>query len=664
MKIIYMSVFSALLAGGPVFGDVTLPHVFSDHAVLQRDGKAPVWGTASAGEKITVSIAGQTVTTVADAAGAWRVELNPLKAGGPYRLTVNAITREDILVGDVWLCAGQSNMGTTLAGTQYWMTECPAADLPEIRLLALGGNGGYAAAEPQRDVPDTWQPATPVSAFSFSAVGWFFAKEIHNRLGVPVGVIKASAWGAPAEPFVARAALATMTNYTARLQKLDADMAKFSEKPDTNYPAKLAAYDAKLGAVQATLADQDAGLREHWEGALTNLAAWAGTRSGVNWDALPEFKGQAGSVWYRRELDLIAAWAGHDLDLWLGGADGETTVYFNGERLTGDATHCRVPGRLTQNRRNAIVVRVVSFSAPGRLGGLDFAMYLAPVGDQEGQRLPLGGDWKYRPGYLTARELRPPPVRQSPAAMSSAPGALYNGMIAPLAGYALRGVLWYQGESNADRASEYRDLIALLVGSWRKAWGADWDFLLVQLPNFVANGQPKEPGEPALGWAPIREAQLNITKTVPKTGMAVTIDCGDPFNIHPDNKRTVGLRLARAALGLTYGLEPVYSGPIYDSVTVKDGKARVKFRSVGGGLVAAGELRNFTIAGADKTFLPAKAQLEGDEVVVSSSAVAVPTAVRYAFWNNPDACNLFNKEGLPASPFRTDDWELPVAKRK
>ena len=666
--------------------DVKLPNVFSDHAVLQRDEKLPVWGKADPNEKIVVSLAGQTAETTADAAGQWRVVLKPLPAGGPFDLVVtghNTITRHDILIGEVWLCVGQSNMATSLAGTPYWMKECPAADDADIRFLTVGdGNGGAAAAEPQGDIADTWQRCSPLSAFSFSAIGYFAGQEIHRRLQVPVGLIKAASWGSPAEPFVSREALATATNFAPLLRKLELDTTaylKTKDKFDADYAAKAKDYEARKEALAKAMRENDLGSQQHWEGPITNAASWIGVRPGDNWDSIAGLKSQAGVAWYRKDFNLPESWVGRDFELWLGGADGESTVFFNREPVAGDAWHCAVPGRLSKSEPSTIAVRVVAYGA-GRFGGPEFMMYLAPTGDTQGLRLPMMNDWKCRAGYTVPRDnaLHVPAPHVAPAAERAAPGAHYNGMIAPLAGYAMKGVFWYQGESNGDHPQDYQELLTLLIRSWREAWGADWTFILVQLPNFVTVGKPREPtpstavpGDLPLIWAPMREAMLKITQTVPKTGMAVTLDIGEAYNIHPDNKKPVGLRLARAALGLAYGLEPVYSGPLYDSMTqMGNGRMRLRFKSAGGGLTARNSpdetLRNFVIAGADRKFvwatakvIPAAEKGKGiDTVEVWSDAIQAPVAVRYAFWGNPEGCNFYNQEGLPASPFRTDEWPL------
>ncbi len=673
---------AVLMTTGTAMAVPTLPNVFSAHAVLQRDTPLPVWGTAAPGEKLTVELAGQRQAATADAGGQWRVHFAPLPAGGPHTLVVSgteSIRRADILIGDVWICAGQSNMGTTMGGAQWWMSECPGANVPTIRFLNLGGNGGYTAAEPQRDVPDSWYPCLPATSFPFSAVGYFFARQLQHELGVPIGMIKASSWGAAAEPYVPVAALRSLPQYERLLATLANATAAYQKKApeyERTFAEKGTACAAKLKELESAAAAQDPGLAEHWEQPATQLAAWATVRLPGSLET-PELKGLAGTVWVRRDTMVVRSWVGKDLTLQLGGCQGKATVYFNGTEVgansaDADALGYRIPAALAKAGGNTIVVRIVNLTgAPHRLGGPEFLLYLAPadggVGDE---RMPLPGDWKCRVGYTVPREQvprPPPPPPQSPAAAQTAPGSLYNAMLAPLAGYPIKGVIWYQGESNAGRAQEYATLFPLLIRTWREAWGQDFAFLWVQLPNFLGAGMPKGsvppapdalPGDLPLTWAALREAQLQ-TLALPHTGMAVTIDIGEPWDIHPNNKKTVADRLVRAALGGVYSRKGEYSGPLFESMKIRGGKACIRFRHTGTGLVAAdGPLKQFAVAGADRKFVWAEARIVGDTVEVSSAQVQQPVAVRYAFCGDPAGANLYNSAGLPASPFRTDTWEL------
>lgn len=679
------NVWAVLVCGvwaGTAAAQVSLPNVFSDHAVLQRGGPVAIWGKASPAERVTVRFAGQVKTATAGADGRWRLALDPLQPGGPYELVAsgaqNEVRREDILVGDVWLCAGQSNMGTSMADTQWWMSRCPGANVPGVRLLALGGNGGYGQAEPQEDIPDTWYPCAPATAFRFSAIGFFFGTRLHAQIGVPVGLIKCSSWGVPAEQYVPVDALRQSERFSPLVAKRDADAAAFQQKSaerDAAHAARLKVYEEHVANFTRALVEHDVGLTEHWEDPATDVSAWGTVRLPGNWEAT-DLNGQGGAFWLRKETSVVEAWLGRALRLHLGGCDDNAaTVYFNGREIgrsgaDADATGYGVPAGLARAGMNTIVVRLVdSGGAPNCLGGLEFLMYLTPADGGTGdERLPLPGDWRYRAGYTVPRPSLPPQAPSAPRspAAQGAPGCLYNGMLAPLAGYGITGVLWYQGENNADRAKDYETLFPLLIRSWRQAWGAEIAFLWVQLPNYLGNGKPKDSAEPLagappadfpLGWARIREAQLKAL-ALPRTAMAVTIDCGESWNIHPNNKKTVADRLLVAAMGSVYDSGQPYSGPIYDTMHVEDAKIRLRFRHVGGGLVAQdGPLRAFAVAGADRVFVWADAVIENDTVIVSSDRVRQPVAVRYAFCAAPPGANLYNAAGLPASPFRTDDWE-------
>lgn len=444
----------------PAFGAATPNSLFSDGAVLQRGISVPVWGTASDGERVTVEFNGQTVSTFAKD-GKWMVRLEPMPAGGPYTMTINGLQIKDVLVGEVWVCSGQSNMEFGLSRAANGQQAIAASADPQLRLITAARN---AQTAPISDIKSGWKVCGPDTVGNFTAVGYFFGRDLRRALGVPVGLIDSS-WGG------------------------------------------------------------------------TYVQAWTSTR------CIP-----------------------------------------NASELRWRA------------RKNA--------------------------------------NWATSPNR---------------------PGVLYNGMIAPLIPYAIRGAIWYQGESNAGEAYAYRTMFPNMIECWREDWGqGDFPFLFVQLAPFqkIAD-QPQESA-----WAELREAQLLTSLNSPKTGMAVITDCGDPNDIHPTQKEPVGARLALAALGIAYDQPVVYSGPVYKSVKIKGSNAIVSFGSVGGGLVAkGGELTGFTIAGEDRKFYNASAKIVGNTVVVSSPEVPHPMSVRYG-WADCPVVNLYNKEGLPASPFRTDSFPM------
>jgi len=497
-----------LLCGAlaPAQATVKLATLFQDDMVLQQGMEVPVWGTAAPGEQVTVTIAGKQATAVADVNGQWMARLPALEAGMPFTMVAtgsdNSDTCENVAVGEVWVASGQSNMQMPVSGVMNAQREIRAARYPGIREFGMPRT---VSVTPRRECKGYWEPCNPKNVVNYSAVGYFFARQLHRDLGVPVGIIHTSWGGTPVESWISRPVL--------------------EAEPTFRY------------------------LTANWDAAMQNYAK-----------AVLDNAKQM-SAWQAAAEQALAA----------------------------------------------------------------------------GQPLPM-------PPTPTV----PDDPRNNPWLASG----LYNAMIQPVVGYAIRGVIWYQGESNAGRAYEYRTLFPAMIENWRQAWGqGDFPFLFVQLANFM-DTKP-EPGESA--WAELREAQLMALR-LPNTGMATIIDIGDAKDIHPKNKQEVGRRLALWAEATTYGKRQEYSGPLYRSMEVEGDAIRLHFDHTGGGLKAKGKaLTGFAIAGEDRRFVWAQARIEGDTVIVRSSQVAKPVAVRYGWADNP-VCNLYNGAGLPASPFRTDDW--------
>ncbi|GAA4429145.1 sialate O-acetylesterase [Pontibacter saemangeumensis] len=489
-----------------LYADIKLPALLADHMVLQQDTAVTLWGWADPGEtvQVTGSWNNKAAKAVADAAGNWQVKLHTPKAGGPFTVRFkgkNEIQLENVLAGEVWICSGQSNMHFPVApiensgwatGVVNYKEEIAKADYPKIRMFTVARE---VADEPQQDVEGNWQVASPATVGDFSAVAYFFARELYEKSGLPVGLINTSWGGTPAEGWTQKKVLESDADFRPILERYAEDVKKF--------PEAIGVYKQEL---------------EQWK----EEAAEAKDR---------------------------------------------------GEKPAA-----------------------------------------------------------------TPREPMGPTHHKSPY-------KLYNAMIAPLLPYTIKGAIWYQGESNADRAYQYRKLFPAMIANWRQGWKSDFPFYFVQ----IAPHRSQRPE--------IREAQLLTMQTIPNTGMAVITDAGDWLDIHPRNKQVVGKRLALWALAKDYGQKnTVYSGPVYKSMQVTKGRIKLSFDHIGGGLVAkGGELTEFTIAGADQQFVPAKARLEGNKVVVWSDEVKNPVAVRFAWERIPEP-NLYNKAGLPASPFRTDTW--------
>lgn len=637
--------------------EIHVPSIIGDNMVLQQGPNTRIWGTAQPAERVSAKFAGQTVTAVADSQGRWQILLGPIKAGGPYVLTItgsNTLTFNNVLVGDVWICSGQSNMEWPLVNSTNATEAIAQANYPEIRLFTVQKN---TATSPLEDVKGRWVVTTPDQVGQFSAVGYFFGRELYQHLKKPIGLIHTSWGGTPAEAWTSRAALASAPELKPILDRY--------EKSLQTLPQRLEDYQRVLAEWEQKNLHQDPGNK----GEALGYADPALTTADWNQMKLPQFFETAGlaidgAIWFRKEIDLPESWAGKDLTLNLTAIDDFDITYFNNTRVgaTGSETpnsylvprRYSIPGSLVHAGRNLIAVRVFDRAGEGGFGRTDL-MSLAPVDAKETESIPLAGPWSYKV-ELELEAKKPDwgsrPEETGPTNQNS-PSVLYNAMIAPLTRYAIRGAIWYQGESNAGRAHQYRTLFPAMIQDWRTSWGQrSFPFYFVQLPNW----RPALPEPGDSDWAELREAQL-MTLRNPETGMAVAIDLGDANELHPRNKIDVAKRLAAWALAETYHQKVEGAGPLYDSFLIKGDKIQVKFKHVGGGLKTpdGGPLRGFAIAGADHKFVWAEARIQGDSVVVWSKEVAHPVAVRYAWANNP-VCNLHNKAGLPASPFRTDDW--------
>jgi sialate O-acetylesterase len=622
--------------------DVTLNPLFTDNAVLQQGVKVPIWGTATPGEGVTVAFAGQTVSTTADASGKWLVRLAPLTTGEPRTLTVsgrNQIVLTNILVGEVWICSGQSNMERQLgprAGQQAiidWKKEAAAANYPEIRQFLVAQSKPFT---PTATVSGSWVVCSPETVTNFTAVGYFFGRDLYQARHVPIGLIHSSWGGTVAEAWMSEAGLSQLPDFAeslAQMKQLIADPAEAERRTK----ARQNVWYARV----------DTGLRTNppWSAADLDTSSWKTMKLPTYWEnaGYPNFDGL---FWFRRTFDLPENWDGSDGELHLGAVDDNDTTWVNGVEVGATMGYTvpriyRVPGSGLKPTNNVIAVRVLDTGGNGGLwGGPDPMMRLLVNTGGQTNGIPLTGEWLCRQGVsLTDVGWPPTDYTQSP----NAPTVIYNGMIAPLLPYAMRGVIWYQGESNVGREQQYRTLFPAMIADWRRAWGeGDFPFLFVQIAPYRGN----TPG--------LREAQFLTLQKSPNTAMAVITDEGDANDIHPPHKQPVGARLALAARALAYGEHIEYSGPLYQSMKIKGNRVILNFTHIGGGLVAkGGKLKGFVLAGADGKFVPARAEIHGRTVVVTSDQVARPVAVRYGWANVPEV-NLFNQDGLPASPFQSD----------
>ncbi|WP_246853703.1 sialate O-acetylesterase [Rufibacter aurantiacus] len=627
------------------YSQVRLPKLVSDGMVLQRDAKTNIWGWAAPGEKVTVTFRGKNYKATTNPSGKWQVALSPVKAGGPYTMDIkgsNQITVKDILLGDVYFCSGQSNMvhQMSLHNITY-ANDIITANYPQIRHFWIPTTANMEG--PAQDLPAAaaWKWANPQDVNNFSAVAYFFARKLYDRYKIPIGLINASVGGTPIEAWTSEEGL----------KEFPAIMSTIDKNKDTSYVNPIQRRAAAVAAANRQKPELDKGLTGavKWFDPAYVPKGWRNINIPGYWED-QGIRDLNGAVWYRREIEVPASMVGVPAKVFLGRIVDADFLYINGKQVgnTGYQYPQRrysVPAGTLKAGKNLFVVRVLN---QGGKGGFvpDKPYYL----EANGQTLDLKGTWQYKVGDVYRPATGP---FEGGISAQNQPTALYNAMVAPAINYTLKGILWYQGESNAGNPTEYKKLLPALIADWRAKWGqGNLPFLFVQLPNFMeANYLPTESN-----WALMREAALQ-TLSVPNTAMAVTIELGEWNDIHPDNKKDVGERLALAAMKLIYGDNKIVSsGPLYQSLKIERNKIILSFTNVGGGLISIDdeELSQFAIAGADKKFVWANAKIEGDKVVVWSDEVPEPKYVRYAWADNPDSANLYNKEKLPASPFRTD----------
>jgi sialate O-acetylesterase len=637
-------IYLILLISVTSFCQVKLPKLISNGMILQREANVKIWGRASGGEKISIRFVDSTYFTAANNNGEWEVILPKLKAGGPYNMQINAsnsITINDILIGDVWVCSGQSNMGFVMQdAASIYGDEIANSTNKYIRQFTVPNK--YDFHVEHKDLAQgSWQSANPKTILRFSAVAYFFAKKLYEKYKIPIGLINSSLGGSRTESWMSQDALKQFPNLYEESQKYkDSSLIVQTEKQDRE---RSIAWNKMANDNDESRKDPQG----PWYNQELNTSGWNEMKVPGKW-ADTKLGYINGVVWFRRDFDVPASLAGKQCELKLGRIVDADSVFINGTFIArGFSMYMQrnydIPSNVLKEGKNNIVVRIVNTAGKGGfVGGKPYEIIAG------NDKIDLKGNWKFKLGY------KMDPLPEQTFIMWKAAG-LYNTMISPLLNYAIKGVIWYQGESNTSRSIEQRELFPALIKNWRDKWKlGEFPFLFVQLPNFVERTDEL----PESDWALFRESQLR-TLSVPNTGMAVTIDVGEWNDIHPLDKKDVGIRLALAAQKLAYGdNKVVYSGPIYESVKIVGNKIILSFNHRGSGLVSKGNriLKCFTIAGADKKFIQADAKIKGDKVIVWNDKISKPVAVRYAWADNPEGANLYNKEGLPASPFRTDDF--------
>lgn len=637
---------------------VEMSPLFSDNMVLQQQSEAPVWGKAKAGKKVVVTTSwdGKKYECRAEADGRWRVDVSTPKAGGPFEITVSdgkPVTLRDVMIGEVWLCSGQSNMDMPLAGwgqINDYKREIASADHPNIRLLHVANKMSARPLDDFEAVGGGWQKCSPATIAEFSSTAYFFGRALQASEDVAIGLIQSSWGGTPAEAWTSMEALEQMPDYVVPVERI-----RTLASPETNLD-EFHANEMKLWKHKVDLAD------DMVDGTVVRCACADFDDSG--WIECqqpgylngPLFDNFDGMLWLRKVVTIPREWVGNQLTLNLGCVDDSEETYVNGvlvgstyglDKYQLERTYSIPAGAITDT---TLVITVRDYDWYGWLGITGYAdsSKNINISAADGSKVDVSGKWR---AYLSLERNSLP---EMPREITDSKNAcmLFNAMINPLVPFAIRGAIWYQGEDNANRAWQYRDLMKVLITDWRSRWNCNFPFYLAQLANYYP--VQEQPGESK--WAELREAQADALH-LENTGMACLIDIGTADDIHPKDKQTTGLRLALPALALTYGRNVAYSGPVYSGYTIRGSEVAISFSHVDGGLTSAdgNPLRGFAVAGLDHRFHWAEARIKDGKVVVSCPEVTHPVAVRYNWADNPQG-NLTDESHLPAVPFRTDDW--------
>ncbi len=639
-----------------------LSSLFTDHAVLQRDTIIPIWGWSTPNTVIKAVFNGQSLKTVSSPTGKFTFRFAPSACGGPYKLTVlhhdgsNAVTINDILIGEVWVASGQSNMQMSL--TQMKEIDRLSEELTtreNIRFINIPRTAYSGKVE---NFSSAWEPMTPETAGECSAVAFHFADKLETDLNIPIGIIHSSWGGSVIESWTSREAIIQNPIMGKQFESDELTIQQpthWQELPDDGW-------EDPISNIECNRSDNFIGDPGITEPAFADFefddSGWKKMNIPQPWQNAGH--NHNGVCWFRKKINIDDSWLGKDLIITLGAIDKHDITFFNGHKIGGlgsgfdeeqwSTTRVyNIPCDIVKAGENIIVVRVFSFFGMGGMLGPAKDLQLS-LADKLHNSLPLTGAWKYKMVHNTGNAVIPK-EKLGPGNMAT-PAIIFNNMIYPLLSYAIRGVVWYQGESNVSRCHLYHQQLRNLINDWRYLWGQEaFPFYIVQVANFLAPSNYQHDSQ----WALLREAQSKVARELPNSGLATTIDIGETWECHPKNKTDVGLRLAQLALCNIYGKPITATGPLYRAMLIEGNSIRLLFDNIGSALVAKGELKTFVIAGKDGKFLPATAKLEGCSIVVSSDKIARPKAVRYAWADNPDGCNLYNSEGLPASPFRTDD---------
>ncbi|WP_308991035.1 sialate O-acetylesterase [Mariniflexile litorale] len=637
MKLLFSLLFFVLSIVS--YGQVELPLLFSDGMVLQRDKPIPVWGWANAGEKIEISLNKQIIRTKADKNGKWSIKLKPEIAGGPYTMTFkgkNTIVLKDILIGEVWICSGQSNMEFSVSRAMNSKQEINDSDFPMIRHFSVEKN---MASTPKSKIKSgKWDVCNKANVGNFSAVGYYFAKKLYTELKIPIGIIHSSWGGTNVETWTSRDAFEGSDEFKdmiAKIPNVDIDLLLEEQmKVISNTIEKIQGFKVSTNNEAS------------YKLASVDDSKWPEMDAPSYWEN-QQLSNLDGFVWMRKTVTISKEDANKEALLELAKIDDQDSTYVNGSfvgttRRYDENRVYTVPENILKEGKNVIAVRIFDYAGGGGIYDNDANFKLTT----QNNVIPLSGKWKFNVIEI-----------KSQTSPNSYPSLLYNAMINPLIPYAFQGVLWYQGEANVNRAQQYKKAFPLMITDWRNQWQqGDFPFYFVQLSSYDEFGGNSNKGSK---WAELREAQTE-TLQLANTGMCVTTDIGNAKDIHPTNKQDVGKRLAAIALNNVYNKEVVFSGPTFKSMEIKADKIILTFDNIGRGLMTTdkyGYIKGFEIAGTDKVFHYAKAFIKDDKVIVYNENVSNPVAIHYGWADDAGDCNLYNSEKLPSAPFRTDNWE-------
>lgn len=643
------------------YGKITLPGYFTDNMVLQQQTKVKIHGRSSDRGSIELRVSWDKKIykgTIGEN-GEWEIELSTPKAGGPFHIVFSDASEEcfldNIMVGEVWFCSGQSNMEMPLAGwgkVLNYEQEIREADYPSIRLFQVKKETSVVPEEVLHSTTGKWQECSPASVSDFSSLGYFFARNLWNTLKVPVGIIDCTWGGTPIEGWSSYEAMKTIPVYAQKVEEL--------QKLDSNEEMLRNKFEKDKSEWLRNLTVTDKGYNDGkytWASCSYDDRSWSSMALPQNWEQT-ELSSFDGIAWFRKTIEIPQEWEGRRLTLRLGMIDDEDVTYFNGVEIARGAGYnsprkYTVPAELVKAGKAVIAIKVLDYNGDGGICGKGDDFWISANEDgktapaTENSKIVLANEWKYKIG-ISLKDFPVFPVY--PLNNVQSPAAIYNAMVNPLISFPIKGILWYQGEANVGNADRYADMFQAMIQDWRSKWqNMEMPFYFVQLANYLERREI----QPDSQWAALREAQSDALHLA-HTGMVVNIDLGEANDIHPKNKQEVGRRLASLTLQNTYGQKVEGTSPVYKNYVVDGNSVRLSFEGVKKGFRAVDSLTGFTIAGTDHVFYKANAKIEGNEIVVWSDEVMYPVVVRYGWADNPD-CNLYDMQsGLPISPFRTD----------